>query len=123
MKTDLNRRRWLYGGVAAVAAGAGVGGAWMKHDANAANAGGNVNASDPTFWSRSFVRPEGGELKLADFRGKPLLVNFWATWCPPCRKAIPSLKLVYDRFKAQGLVLAISEEEPNALRKFVAGMT
>jgi peroxiredoxin len=63
----------------------------------------------------------GNEWTLRALRGQGVLVNFWATWCPPCRKEIPSLKLVYDRFKAQGLViLAISEEEPDTLRKFVA---
>ena len=63
----------------------------------------------------------GKKWTLQALRGQVVLVNFWATWCPPCRKEIPSLKLVYDRFKAQGLVvLAISEEEPDKLRKFVA---
>ena len=120
MKTDLNRRRWLYGGVAAVAAGAGVGGAWMKHDANAANAGGNVNASDPTFWSRSFVRPEGGELKLADFRGKPLLVNFWATWCPPCVEELPMVDRFFHDHAASGWqVIGLAIDQPTSVRKFL----
>ncbi len=45
-------------------------------------------------WSQSFPRPEGGELVMAELRGQPLLINFWATWCPPCIKELPE----FDRF-------------------------
>jgi len=48
---------------------------------------------------------DGGELLLSDFRGRPLVVNFWATWCRPCRKEIPQFVAAYDRFKDQGLVI------------------
>jgi peroxiredoxin len=64
---------------------------------------------------------DGKEWTLRALRGKVVVVNLWATWCPPCRKEIPTLKLIYDRFKSRGLViLAISEEEPEILRKFVS---
>jgi len=64
---------------------------------------------------------DGNEWTLRALRGKVVLVNLWATWCPPCRKEIPTLKAVYDRFKSRGLViLAISDEEPDVLRKFVS---
>jgi peroxiredoxin len=63
----------------------------------------------------------GKKWSLRTLRGKVVLVNFWATWCPPCRQEIPTLKLVYDRFQSQGLVvLAISEEAPDTLRKYAA---
>ncbi|QNK75339.1 TlpA family protein disulfide reductase [Variovorax sp. PAMC28562] len=120
MKTDLSRRRWLYGGVAVVAAGAGVGGAWLKHDANAASTAGSVDEGDPAFWSRSFTRPEGGELKLADLRGKPLLVNFWATWCPPCVEELPMVDRFFRDHATSGWqVIGLAIDQPSSVRKFL----
>ena len=65
-------------------------------------------------WSQRFERPEGGELVMATLRGKPLFINFWATWCPPCIKELPEI----DRFardhaaKVQVVGLAIDKLEP-----------
>jgi peroxiredoxin len=58
---------------------------------------------------------------LKDLRGKVVLVNFWATWCPPCRKEMPDLETLYKQFKEQGLViLAVSDEDAGKVRPFVA---
>ena len=55
--------------------------------------------------------PSGKEVELKQFRGKPVLLNFWATWCVPCREEMPELELLYRENKAKGLiVLAVSED-------------
>jgi len=53
-------------------------------------------------------------------RGKVVLVNFWATWCPPCRKEMPDLEALYQQFKEQGfLILAISDEDISKVQPFI----
>jgi peroxiredoxin len=63
----------------------------------------------------------GNPWTLKELHGKVVLVNFWATWCPPCRKEIPDLQALYDQFKAKGLVvLGISDEKADVVQPFVA---
>ena len=58
--------------------------------------------------------------RLHDLKGKVVLVNFWATWCPPCRKEMPDLNALYAEFKNKGLViLAISDEEVEKVAPFI----
>ena len=63
---------------------------------------------------------EGKAWTLKSLHGKVVLVNFWATWCPPCRKELPDLQALYDRFKERGLVvLGISDEDVTKVQPFV----
>lgn len=60
----------------------------------------------------SLASLQGKPLSLADYRGKLVLVNFWATWCAPCRKEMPGMEALYQRFKGRGLVvLAVSVDD------------
>jgi peroxiredoxin len=64
---------------------------------------------------------QGKSWRLKDLQGKVVLVNFWATWCPPCRKEMPDLQSLYVRFQGQGfVVLAISDEENAKVTPFIA---
>jgi peroxiredoxin len=64
---------------------------------------------------------DGKPWTLKEQRGKVVLLNFWATWCPPCRKEMPDLEKLYQQFKGQDLViLAISDEDPGKVLPFVA---
>ena len=58
---------------------------------------------------------QGANLSLASYKGKVLVLNFWATWCPPCRKEIPDFIEVYREFKDKGLeILGVSVDETTA---------
>ncbi|MEJ2010448.1 MAG: TlpA disulfide reductase family protein [Acidobacteriota bacterium] len=62
---------------------------------------------------------QGRKWTLKDLRGKVVLVNFWATWCPPCRKETPDLESLYKRFKGQGfVVLGISDQAKSKVQPF-----
>jgi len=64
---------------------------------------------------------QGKSWTLKALQGKVVLVNFWATWCPPCRKEMPDLDVLYRRFKDQGLViLSISDEEADKVKSYLA---
>ena len=60
---------------------------------------------------------DGGIFRLSDQRGKVVVLNFWASWCPPCRKEMPAFEKVWREFKEQGVVfvgVAVSDTEEDA---------
>ena len=109
------RRRWLYAGVALAATGGGAVMAWRHLQPHAQEPGPEAN-----LWGQSFASLEGAPLAMAAFRGRPLLLNFWATWCPPCIEELPLLNRFYGERRAQGWqVLGVAVDQPPAVRKFL----
>lgn len=73
----------------------------------------------PVF-AATFDDLDGAPVALADFRGSPLVLNFWATWCPPCRKEIPDLMEIQRRYGTRGVTLiGIAVEEKAPVTAFV----
>ncbi|MDP2932391.1 MAG: TlpA disulfide reductase family protein [Chloroflexota bacterium] len=64
---------------------------------------------------------EGNRVTLSDFRGKVVFINFWASWCPPCRAEMPDIEAVYQKYKDKGVVvIGIDIMEPeDVVRQFV----
>lgn len=111
----LGRRRALYAGVAAAAAVGGAGLAWWRLQPQAVQAG-----AEQALWTQAFDTPEGARLAMAEFVGKPLLLNFWATWCPPCVDELPMLNTFYRENAPKGWqVVGLAIDQPSAVRKFL----
>lgn len=110
-------RRWWLG--AAVAAGlAGVGTAWWRQQPTPV-----ADAAMQGLWARRFESPTGTAMHMADFKGRKLVVNFWATWCPPCVEELPLLDGFYRAQQSRGWeVVGLAVDQPAAVRGFLQKM-
>ena len=133
----MTRRRAVFAVVGVAAAALGVGGAlWRERrlatlpptglpPAEGAVAGAGtgavvVAADAGDLWQLRFPKPNGGELVMAEPRGRPLVLNFWATWCPPCVKEMPELERFYQARRASGWqVVGLAVDGPTPVRQFL----
>jgi cytochrome c biogenesis protein CcmG/thiol:disulfide interchange protein DsbE len=98
----------LVGQVAALALVAGLLGLliWKVAKDNSGAAGELARGGHPMAPAFSLQRLDGsGPLSLADLRGRPVVVNFWASWCGPCKGEAPALQATSERYRKQGLVV------------------
>ena len=104
--TRILRRRLLGGGVA-LAAGATVAGGWLagKRAAGASLGGLRPLAPPVVLPEATFTAANGQLLRLADFRGHPLVLNVWATWCGPCIAEMPALDAMARELRPEGIAV------------------
>lgn len=103
------------------------GASWIvvSMDKTGASTSGNIPAPQAGFAAPNFTlnTPDGTSFTLADLRGSAVLVNLWATWCPPCRAEMPAIEKMYQEYKEQGfVVLAVNmtyQDDPFAVVPFV----
>lgn len=110
-------QRWVIAAVVAAALAVWAGSAATgRHDEHALTVG-DIASLDFTVKDMN-----GADVRLADFRGRPIILNFWATWCGPCRAEIPALIALADEYRDQKLaVLGVSvDDAPEDLRKYAA---
>jgi thiol-disulfide isomerase/thioredoxin len=110
------KRRMLMAGVGAAALAAGAGLAWWRLQPGDVSVG-----AAEAFWPLSFQTPQGQTLAMGAFKGRPLLLNFWATWCPPCVEEMPMLDAFFREHAAKGWqVLGLAVDQPTSVRQFLA---
>ena len=105
----------MYAGVAALAAIGGVGVAWKRQE---------LGAISPealnSFWAAEFDTPAGESLSMKSLQGRPLVINFWATWCTPCIEEMPLIDAFFRENESKGWqVLGLAIDQPSRVRQFL----
>ncbi len=133
-----SRRIWLVGGLAILA---GAGWSWwrspgvaepsVRPSAQPPSSSKAPSSAQPTatnaeqlgtdFWALSLPKPDEQMLVMAQLQGQPLLINFWATWCPPCVREMPLLDRFHQAHARHGLqVLGVAVDGPTPVRSYLA---
>jgi thiol-disulfide isomerase/thioredoxin len=113
--TQRGRRKLLISVAGASAALAGLGAAWWRSSQAVA-----ATEPIPGFWDLQWESPSGEVLLANSFRARPLLINFWATWCPPCVEELPLINAFYRENKVNGWqVLALAVDRLAPVKSFL----
>lgn len=112
----MRRRGWLTAAAGFGVMGVAGGLAWQTSQRQAKA----LTDAENQFWLQSFTVLDGAQLTAAAFKGKPLLLNFWATWCPPCVEELPAINAFFNQNKAKGWqVLGLAVDQAGAVRRFL----
>ncbi|MEW5880462.1 MAG: TlpA disulfide reductase family protein [Pseudomonadota bacterium] len=99
--------------VAAIAGGAGAGVAWLRIAPQPAP------ADATALFASTFDDADGRPQAIAQWKGRPLVVNFWATWCPPCVEEMPDLQRVRDEYRTRGAeIVGVGIDNAVKIREF-----
>jgi peroxiredoxin len=99
---------------------------FLSADRDGTSTNGLIPAPQAGFLAPDFTLEtmDGDTVKLSDLRGQAVIVNLWATWCPPCKAEMPALQQVYEEYKSRGLiVLAVNsttQDDAQAIPAFIA---
>ena len=115
------RRHLLTVGAAVVAALAGAGAAyWQSKQEQVEAPEKPITGGLDELWQMQFEKPDGSKLAMQSLKGKPLLINFWATWCPPCVEELPLLERFYNQNKGKSMqIIGLAADKPEAVRAFL----